>query len=427
MSPAHFFSARPGGRGNCLTTLAIASLAVSGLMQSLPAAPAAAEAPAVAVVGPYDPATTYPLGSLAVGPDGNTYRAAKDVKGLDPTQATADSWQLALVSKEVILDVPARFESIADAMALLAGCRIAETAKVVVLIAPGKLEHDEPLVLNHAEGSRIVIRGAGEEPEDCVLELPGVSVSSIDGLVFENITLAARQKDQGIGINVLEDGRIALRKCRVRDFKQACFINGRGFMTANDSTFSTKGTADSVVAINGGMGSFTDCTAEASGKGGAHFGFLAARNAVMTCKDCRAENWYSGFAARLGGASNLETCVGRSCNHGASAWNGSAMRASDCTFAKNEETGVAAMSSQVEVEGCTLTANGIGVAANGPALVDLVGKPTTIASSRMGFFSHFGGRFRIVSQPVFRAVDRDVAVGGEPGNLTPETAVLVIE
>jgi hypothetical protein len=179
--------------------------------------PALAAALALAFLSPlaeaaspdaYDPAVAYRPGAVVLGNDGNAYRAAAEVKGSDPVTSADGAWRLAHVAADLVLDVPGRFESIADAWAFLEGARIAESATVAIELAPGTLEHDKPLVLNHTEGSRIVIRGAVDEPEDCVLELPGVSISGLGGLMFENITLAARQKDQGVGINVFQDGAV---------------------------------------------------------------------------------------------------------------------------------------------------------------------------------------------------------------------------
>lgn len=123
----------------------------------------------------------------------------------------------------------------------------------------------------------------------------------------------------------------------------------------------------------------------------------------------------------------LEKCVGRSNNHGASAWAASSLMAVDCTFASNKESGIAAFSSAAEVMGCTLTANNSGVVANGLATVNFAGRPTRITDCKIGFFSHFGGRARVMAVPVYKNVDRDVAVGVEPGNLTKEEAILRVE
>jgi hypothetical protein len=421
----------PAGRraARSFPLLAISLLAVGCLTTTVPPVTAAAEAAPVAV-GPYDAAVAYPAGSLAVGPDGNTYRAAKAVKGIDPTQAKADSWQLAYAAKEVILDVPTRFKSIAEAMAFLGGCRIAETAKAVVLVAPGKLEHDAPLVLNHAEGARIVIRGAGEKPEECVLEFDGSNGIEVNGggeIHVETVSLVSKADDKATGL-FLEHGSAAqIRNCEIIDFAYAVFVNDGSRLRASGCVFISKGTQDSVNVRSSSNAILIDCEAKAMLKEGGHNGFAAFNGGAIECFGCRAENWYSGFSATTSASMYLERCVGRSNNHGASAWAGSSLMAVDSTFASNKQSGIFAISSAAEVFGCTLTANNSGVAANGAATVNFAGKPTRISDSEIGFFSHFGGRARVMVLPVYRNVEREIAVGVEPGNLTKEEAVLRVE
>jgi hypothetical protein len=416
------------GRGPAqpLSLLLSSLLAVGCLTAVPPAVTVAADAAPVAI-GPYNAATAYPAGSLAIGPDGNTYRASKEVKGLDPTQAKADSWHLAHVSHEVILDVPGRFNTIAEAMVFLAGCRIAEPSKAVVLVAPGKLEHDGPLVLNHAEGTRIVIRGAGEMPKDCQLVFDGgngIEVTQGGEIHVENVSLISKANDKAIGL-FLEHGSAAqIRNCEISAFAYPVFVNDGSRLRASGCAFICKGTQDAVSVRSRSNAILIDCEARATGNERGHNGFAAFNGGAMECFGCRAENWYSGFWAMTSSSMYLERCVGRSNNHGASAWAGSSLMAIDCTFASNKESGISAISGAAEVFGCTLTANSNGVAANGAATVNVAGKPTRISDSKIGFFSHFGGRARVATPLVFRNVDQEIAVGGEAGNLTVEEAVL---
>ena len=413
----------------CVPLLMASLLTIGCLPVVLPAVTMAAESAPVAI-GPYNAIVAYPPGSLAIGPDGNTYRASKDVKGVDPTQAKADSWHLAHVSTEVILDVPGRFKSIAEAMAFLAGCRIAETAKAVVLVAPGKLEHDAPLVLNHAEGARIIIRGAGEKPEDCQLVFAGSNGVEVNGggeIHVENVAIVSKADDKGIGLFLEHGSAIQIRDCDIIDFAYAVFVNDGSRLRARGCDFVSKGTKDAVNVRSNSCAILIDCEAKATTRDGGHNGFIAFNGGAIECFGCRAENWYSGFMATSSGAMSLEKCVGRNNNHGASAWAASSLMAIDCTFAGNKESGIGAFSSAADVMGCTLTANKLGVAANGLATVNFAGKPTRISDCKIGFFSHFGGRARVMAVPVYKNVDRDVAVGGEPGNLTIEEVILRVE
>jgi len=97
---------------------------------------------------PYNAVVAYKPGSVVLGSDGNSYRAAAEVKGSDPVTSGGGAWRLAHASSVLTLDVPGRFKTIAEAWTFLDGARIAESARVIVELAPGKLEHDKPLVLN---------------------------------------------------------------------------------------------------------------------------------------------------------------------------------------------------------------------------------------------------------------------------------------
>lgn len=330
----------------------------------------------------------------------------------------------------MILDVPGRFKTIAEAMAFLAGCRIAEPAKAVVLVAPGKLEHDAPLVLNHAEGARIVIRGAGEKPDECQLVFDGSNGIEINGggeIHLENVVIVSKADDKGTGLLLEHGSAIQIRDCDIVDFAYAVFVNDGSRLRATGCDFVSKGTKDAVTVRSNSHAILIECQAKKTTRDGGHNGFITFNGGAIECFGCRAENWYSGFSAHSSGTMYLEKCVGRSNNHGASAGAASSLMAVDCTFAINKESGIAAFSSAAEVMGCTLTANISGVVANGLATVNFAGRPTRITDCKIGFFSHFGGRARVMAVPVYKNVDRDVAVGVEPGNLTKEEAILRVE
>jgi hypothetical protein len=334
----------------------------------------------------------------------------------------------------VILDVPARFESIADAMALLAGCRIAETAKVVVLIAPGKLEHDEPLVLNHAEGARIVIRGAGEEPEDCVLEFRDDDADERDGIVvedgnvimMENVTIAsATRKGRGIGLMIDKSSSAKLDECRLIDF--SCVSDGSSRLTATHCEFQLSRPGDGVHVRNGSEAILTDCTMISKIDDIDSFGCHAYNGGSLYCVDCRVEGWHNGFRAYNNGVMHLERCVARGNAIGASVSFSSSMNLVDSVFAKNEKVGVAVLFATASVIDCQLSANGAGAWTIGNAYLQFLPKPSTISGCGIGIEAKAGGRADLIGGVIFKNVATRLSVGGRPGDLPVEAAFINVE
>lgn len=404
--------------------LLVASLLTIGCLPVvLPAVTMAAESAPVAI-GPYNATVAYPPGSLAIGPDGNTYRASKDVKGVDPTQAKADSWHLAHVSTEVILDVPGRFKSIAEAMACLAGCRIAETAKAVVLVAPGKLEHDAPLVLNHSEGARIVIRGAGEKPEDCQLvfdESDGIVIDRGTAITVENLLLSSSRVDGvGFGLVVSNRSTAIITACQIRNL--SVVVDSNSQLTASECELTRTGDRDAVIAKNGSTAILTDCIAVNSRRNGEGVGFLAYNGGSLFCVGCRAEGWNGGFKAFGNSAMHLERCVGRDNGMGASVWYSSSLNATDCVFAKNKYVGVAALFATAQISGSQLPENGMGVWVIGNAYLQILGKPSTISGCRVGIEAKAGGRVDLVVKPTYKNVPTPLSVGNHAGDLPVDQA-----
>ena len=408
-----------------LSLLPSCLLAVGCLTAFLPAVTAAADAAPVAI-GPYDAAVVYPAGSLAVGPDGNTYRASKEVKGVDPTQARAESWHLAHVSNEVILDVPGRFKTIAEAMAFLAGCRIAETAKAVVLVAPGKLEHDAPLVLNHAEGARIVIRGAGEKPEKCQLvfdESDGIVVDRGTAITIENLSLMSSKAD-GVGVGLLVNNRSTAIVSACRFGNLSVVVDGSSQLTASECELALARDGDAVLSKNGSNVILTDCVAVNKRGNQEWIGFLAYNGGTLFCVGCRAEGWNGGFKALGNSGMHLERCVGRDNGIGASAWYSSSLNAQDCVFAKNKQVGVAAIFATAGVSGCQLTDNGAGAWSIGNAYLQFLGKPSTISGSTVGIEAKAGGRVDLIGKPVYKNVSTPLSVGNRSGDLPVDQAFI---
>jgi hypothetical protein len=427
---------RAADQRRCPSLLLVSAVALGGLISSLPAASTAAdapaaEAPAVLGIGPYDPTANYPAGGIAIGADGNTYRAAREVTGIDPTQATAESWRLALASNEVLLDVPDRFKSIAEAMDFVAGCRIAETAKVVVLIAPGTLEHDEPLVLNHAEGARIVIRGAGEDPEDCVLEFSDDDPDERDGLVIENghvivienLTIAsATKKGRGIGMWVDKRSSAKLIECRLVDF--TCVVDANSDLTAEQCRLELNRAGDGVHVRNSSEAVLVGCHLVSKFDDTDSHGCHAYNGATLFCYDCRVEGWNNGFRAYNNGVMHVERCVARDNVIGASVWFSSSMNLVDSVFAKNEKVGVAALFATASVIDCQLTANGAGAWTIGNAYLQFLEKPSRISGSPIGVEAKAGGRADLIGGVVFKDVATQLSVGTRPCDLPIEAAFI---
>lgn len=410
--------------------LLVVAVATGCLSSTLSAAPAVPFNDAAAVVGLYDPAVEYPVGSLAIGHDGNTYRASMKVKGTDPTQSKADSWRLAHVAKEVILDVPTRFPSISAAMNFLDGCRIAESVSVVVLVASGKLEHDAPLVLNHAEGGRIIVRGAGEKPGDSVLlfrdddgdQQDGIVIDGGHGITLENLTVAsAARTGKGIGILVDRGSSLTASDCRVIDFSVVGAGNSTLKLTRCEFRLGRPG--DAVHVRNGAESLLVDCAATGGPSNASEVGFSAYNGGTLFCQGCRAEGWTVGFKAYTNSVLHLERCVARKCAQGASAWFASSMNVIDCTFVKNDQVGVAAIySSAVGVVDSRLTDNGAGAWTIGNAVLQFLDKPSAISGSRLGIEAKAGGRADLSAKPVFSGVDTPFSVGGGLSDLTVEQA-----
>jgi hypothetical protein len=376
---------------------------------------------------PYNAATNYKAGDVVLGSDGNAYRAAAEVKGRDPVTSGAGGWRLAFAARELVLDVPGRFTTIAESWEFLDGARIAESAKVVIEIAPETYEQDGPLVLDHSEGVRIVLRGKGEKPEDCVVSIAkgdGIVVNGGKEIQIENLTVSAKTPDKGMGL-ILEHGSSArIRRCRFVDFAFGAFVNDGSRLRANDCEFVTKGNKDCVTVRSNADAIITDCKARANGKARQQNGFVAYNGGAIECFGCSAEGWYSGFNAYGCGAMHLERCTGRENKWGASTWYSSSANVIDCTFAANEGAGVGALFATMSVIGCTLTGNDVGVVAVGNGFVSLIDKPTKISGGTVGIRTREGGRVSLSMKMDFARTPTRYDIGGGPADLPIEQAII---
>lgn len=360
----------------------------------------------------YDPAVAYKAGTLVVGSDSNTYRAVADVKGSDPATASHEAWRLAHVAADLVLDVPGRFKSIADAWKLLEGCRISEKAKVIILVAAGRHENAATLVLDQSEGARIVIRGAGNEANPTVLAFGDTDGVLLVGsrVTLENLVFVAKNGNKGFALRLEQGSRAIMAGCRVSGFQSGVHLDGVSQLTAKNCSFTTSGNRDCVYVKNDSNGIFISCTAKSTAKERSHHGFMAYNGGSLYCEGCEAEGWYSGFCAHTSSSMHLDKCTGRTNGHGASAWHSSSMNVIDCTFANNAESGIAAFHSTTQIDGGRLNDNPTGVLVFGPALAGFDGKPTTIAGGRTGIAIKGGGRVWLREQPQYQRVDKETEV-----------------
>jgi len=363
----------------------------------------------------YDPAAEYAPGAIVIGSDGNDYRAIDKVKGRDPVTTRDGGWRLRHVDNDVVLDVPGRFRTVPDALAFLAGARIAESAKVVISIAPGDYEHVASLALDHGEGARIVLRGAGAKPADCRLIFKGPTGMVLSGgstITIEK--LAIRQQAGRSGevpaLLVTDGSRAVLRECLVEDCRFCCFVAGGSHMNARDCVFNSDGTADCFTARNGSSAVLQNCKARPKVRdpNKTRAGFMAHLNASITCYDCVAEGWYSGFAAGWASSLQLDKCVGSGNKRGASAEYSSSLNIIDSRFDDNDEAGIFARSSTAEVIGCRMTGNRAGAMADGAAWIMFDKQPSTISDGKYGLRSTKGGRIETDVMPLFKNIDEKV-------------------
>jgi hypothetical protein len=373
---------------------------------------------------PYAADAAYTAGAVVLGADGNAYRAAADVKGSDPVTSGGDAWRLAHAASDLVIDVPGRFKTIGEAWAFLAGARIAETATVTIELAPGELGHNGPLVLNHAEGARLVLRGAGDKPEECRLLFDGSDGIVVDrghSLTIENLTIkSARAGGTGFGLVVNNRSTVTASACRFENF--GVIADGNSHLVASRCEFMLTRPGDGFVAKNGSSAVLTDCIALGKLRAKEGIGFLAYNGGTLFCVGCRAEGWNSGFKVQGNGAMHLERCVGRENGIGASSWFSGSMNVMDCVFANNEQVGVAAIFATAGISDSQLTDNGIAGWAIGNAYLQFLGKPTTISGSRIGVEAKAGGRVDMVGKPIFKNVAMPLSVGAGPGHLPLEQA-----
>lgn len=369
----------------------------------------------------YDQNAEYSRGAIVIGSDGNEYRAVDNVKSGDPVTTRGGGWKLAHAHKDVVLDVPGRFKTVPDALAFLAGARVAESAKVVVAISPEVHELATSLSLSHSEGARIVLRGAGAKPADCKLVFKGMAGMVVSGgstITIEKLSIRQQPGKSGDvpALFVTEGSRAILRGCLVEDCRFCCFVAHGSHLTASDCVFNPDGTADCFTVRNGSTALLKSCISRPKARepNNTRVGFIAYLNSSIYCDECLAEGWHSGFLASYGSAIHLEKCSGSGNKRGAVAEYSSALHVLDSTFNDNEESGISALGATANVSGCRLAGNRSGAMAVGTASITFDHQPSTISNGRYGVLSKKGGQIDLVARPQFDNLDQKVSEAQEP-------------
>jgi len=375
----------------------------------------------------YSAAKSFEAGEVVLGADGNTYRATRGVKAIDPVTSRDGDWQLAYAADDLVIDVPGRFKTINAAWEFLAGARIVDSATVTVQLAPGDYPHDKPLVLNHAEGARITLRGSGEKSEACRLLFAGTEGIVVDRghvLAIENLTIKSPSTEGFfVGLVVKDRSSATASNCQFDDC--SILAEGSARVVARRCAFAISRNGDAVGVKNGSSGLFTDCVAVSKRQSSTAkdwVGFLAYNGGSLTCVGCRAEGWRMGFQGYCNGAMTLDSCVGRNNGIGASTEYSSSMNVLGCEFSENAGGGVAAIcGATASVIGCRLVNNGQPNFVDGNAYLNFIDKPTTIEGSRIGVEARAGGRMDL-KMAVFKNVTKKVNVGDGPGDLPIDQA-----
>ncbi len=277
---------------------------------------------------PYHLAVPYKPGWVVLGSDGNAYRAAADVKGSDPVTSGSGAWRLAHAASDLVIDVPGRFKTIAEAWRFLAGARITETATVTIELAPGELGHDAPLVLNHAEGARIVLRGAGDKPEECRLVFDGGDGIVVDGghtITVEQMKVIGSGKQDTSGLTVLDGARAACGNLVIEGFPTAVQVGRNACLKATQLSVEGPAVKIGVRAFAGGCAHFDSCKVRRVGNNRVGTGMLATSNGAIQCRDTEVSGWEHGFYARESATMELDECRATANTFGMSSWVGASV------------------------------------------------------------------------------------------------------
>lgn len=359
----------------------------------------------------YVPDAEYPRGAVVLAADGNEYRTLETVKGKDPITAKSGPWRLAHAAFDTTLDVPGRFATIADALQFLADASIADTATVIVQLAPGKYELNRALRIGHSQGRRVIIKG-GKDPAKCVLiagnhdglVIDAGTAITVDGLTLEGLTSTHE------GVSVTERSTVNLRRLVIRGFKKGVSVGRGSHLEADDVDVTAKSGDAGFHAFAGSSCRLNRCSAtlEATKRSSdVSMGFASWFSSTMECHGCRASGWHDGFFAGHTASIDLDDCESTQNTFGGVAYLGSTLRANGCTFAENNELGLNVHQATGLIVNCRLLGNdAIGLRCYGGSLVEFRDRPSEVAESKIGVQSIAGGMFAGLP-PTIRKCDRE--------------------
>lgn len=365
----------------------------------------------------YAPKQDYQPGDVVLAADGNRYEAIATVVGKSPVTDDGSFWRLTEVVKPTIIDVPGRFKTIPQAWAFVEASQIRDGAEVVLEVAAGNYPIAAPLMLNHAAGDRITLRGGGKQPENTVLQFAsedGLIVSDGYRLVVQNMTLECNAKDPGTGLHLTAGSLVKAQACRFLDFATGCHAGGNATLIAEScSVVSPRGLSGFEVTSSG-HANLTRCVAEAGLKDGPNnHGFIASDCSSMHCDECRAEGWSDGFRGFTSSSIVLSNCISKGNDWGASIWWSSTLRASDCVFQKNKYAGIGVFSATAGlIQGCRISESEKGVFVSGPAVAGFFLKPSTMKDCKIGIQAINGAYVDMKKEPRLDGVGKPFAVQG---------------
>jgi hypothetical protein len=394
------------------------AIAVVGSSESLSAradGSAEGQADRVAAVD-YDVATDYPAGAVVCGADGNEYRAVRRVKAKDPTTADETAWQLAHVTKDVVLDVPGRFKTIRNAWSFLSGATIAAPATVKVQLAPGTYKLQEELALDHAYGAQIVLAGTGPKPDRSTIEFAGthgITVRAGNAITLERLTIqeaSPKPPKDRLGVLLADGATGTVKDCVIRGFWSGFFLDNSSSLRSTGCTIETSEGWSAVDVRTNSSAVFMDCRATRKLPAGSTFqggaGFIVHANGSLWCDRCEASGWPHGFHARVASSAVLNDCVAKANPQmGACAWQGAALAVNGGQFS-GSEFGIHVEGATAEISGAIIVDNKNGLQVFGTGYAVLSQQRSTFRGNRVAMLSQFGGKVYGMP-PVYDRNDED--------------------
>ena len=346
---------------------------------------------------PYQPDTTYAVGSIVLGADGNDYRSISQAKDIPPTTSDGKHWQLLVVRRVTVLDVPGRFKSIADALMFLDGATINDSARVIIEIAAGTYRQKDPVILNHREGGRITVRGGTRTPQETVLQFltgDGLIVSDSHAINLERLTVESiASSAKGTGLTVTDRSLAHVADCRFVNFQSGVSANSTSEISAMSTDVISRWDGSGFRSTAGSNGRLVNCRASSTSNENTGEGFLAFNSGSLSCTGCAAEGWHYGFKAHTTSGLHLLRCSAEGNLVGISSWWSSAITATSCSMTRNTNSGIGVFSATAQISDCRISSSrDSGCFVHGSSFLALTDEPTTITACPVGIRSVFGGR-----------------------------------